>query len=53
MKVLRGKRFADVEKVKQKMAKALKGTKFDKFKNCLEQWEKCLQYFEGDRSLNM
>ena len=30
--VLRGKHFADVEEVKQKMAEALKGIKTDKFK---------------------
>ena len=37
-KVLKGKCFADVEVVKQKMAmvKALKGIKTDTFKNCLE-----------------
>ena len=39
-KVLKGKRFADVEEVKQKRAAALKGIKIDEFKNCFEQWEK-------------
>ena len=41
-KVLKGKRFAIVEEVKQKMAGALKGTKIDEFKNCFEQWKKHL-----------
>ena len=39
---LKGKRFADVEEVKQKMAKALKGIKIDEFKNFSEQWKKVL-----------
>ena len=38
------------------MAEALKGIKIDEFKNCFEQWKKCLtssiaskgNYFEGD-----
>ena len=42
-KVLRGKHFADVEGVKQKMAEALKGIKVHEFKNCFEQWKKCLK----------
>ena len=54
--VLIGKPFANVEEVKQKMAEALKVIKIDEFKNCFEQWEKCLDrcialsgdYFEGD-----
>ena len=37
---LKGKHFADVEEVKQKMAEALKGIKIDKFKNSFEQWKK-------------
>ena len=45
----------------RKTAEALKGTKIDKFKNCFEQWKKCLnsctasneEYFEGDWSLNI
>ena len=60
-KVLKGKCFADVEKLKQKTAEALKGIKSEEFKNCSEQWEKHLdrciasneEYLEGDRSLNM
>ena len=55
-KVLKGKCFADVEKVKQKMAEALKGIKIDEFKNRFEQWKKWLigyiasngEYFEAD-----
>ena len=38
------------------MREALKGIKTDKFKNCFEQWKKCLdrcipsagEYFEGN-----
>ena len=37
---LKGKRFANVEEVKQKMAEALKGIKINEFKNCLDQWGK-------------
>ena len=36
-KVLKGKCFADVKEVKQKMAEALKGIIIDEFKNCFEQ----------------
>ena len=39
-KVLKGKHFADVEEVKQKMAEALKGIKINKFKKCSERWKK-------------
>ena len=60
-KILKGKRFTDVEEVKQKMAEALKGIKTDDFRNCFEQWKKCLngwlasnkEYLEGDWSLDM
>ena len=60
-KVLKQKRFANVEEVKQETAEALKDIKIDEFKNCFEQWKKCLnrciasngEYFEGDWSLNM
>ena len=41
-KVLKGKRFANVEEVKQKMAEALKGIKTDKLKNFFEQWKNVL-----------
>ena len=36
-KILKGKHFADVEEVKQKMAEALKGIKIDNFKNYFGQ----------------
>ena len=59
--VLKGRCFANMEDVKQKMAEALKGFKIDKSKNCFEQWKKSLrrcivsdgENFEGDLSLNM
>ena len=38
-KVLKGKCFADVEEVNQKMVEALKGIKIDKFKHCFELWK--------------
>ena len=37
--ILKGKHFADVEKVKQKTAEALKGTIIEEFENCSEQWK--------------
>ena len=60
-KVLKGKRFANVEEMKQKTAEALKGIKINEFKNYFEQWKKYLdgcitstgEYFDGDWSLNM
>ena len=42
-KALKGKHFADVEEVKQKMAEALKGIKIDEFKNHFEQQKKMSQ----------
>ena len=39
-KVIKGKHFADVKEVKQKMAEALKGIKIDEFKNCFGKWKK-------------
>ena len=39
-KVLKGKHFANVEEVKQKMAGALKGIEINKFRNCFEHREK-------------
>ena len=42
-KSLKGKRFASVEEVEQKMAEALKGIKSDKFKNCFWAVEKTSQ----------
>ena len=55
-KVFKGKCFANVEEVRQKMAEALKGIKTDEFRNCFEQWEKNvfigrlhqMENFEGD-----
>ena len=55
-KVLKGKRFADVQELKQKMAEALKSIKINEFKNRSEQWKKHLsrcvasngENFEGD-----
>ena len=44
-KILKGKRFASVEEVKQKTAEALKSIKIDKFKNHFEQWEKHLDEY--------
>ena len=41
-KVLKGKCFADVEEVKEKMAEALEGIKINELKNRSEQWEKHL-----------
>ena len=40
--VLKGKHFADVEEVKQKIAEALKGIKTDELKTYFEQWKKSL-----------
>ena len=55
-KVLKGKHFVDGEEVKQITAEALKGITINEFKNCFEQWKKCLdgyiasngEHFEGD-----
>jgi len=55
-KVLKGKRFADVEEVKKKTTEALKGITLQEFQDCFEKWEtrldRCIasngQYFEGD-----
>ena len=55
-KILKRKRFIDVQEVKQKTTEALKGIKICKFKNCFELWKKHLdrcialsgEYFEGD-----
>ena len=41
-KGLKGKHFAGVEAVKQKMAETLEGLKIGKFKNCFDQWKKHL-----------
>ena len=55
-KLLKGKHFANLEKVKQKTAEALKGIKTDKLQNYFEQWKnhlnRCIvsngEYFKGD-----
>jgi len=55
-KVLKGKRFADVEEVKKKTTEALKGITLQEFQDCFEKWktrlDRCIasngQYFEGD-----
>jgi hypothetical protein len=39
-KSLKGKRYADVEDVKKKTTKTLKGTSSDEFKKYFEQWKK-------------
>ena len=41
-KILKGKHFAGVEEMKQKMAEVLKGIKSDEFKSCFEQWKNIL-----------
>ena len=41
-KVLKGKRFTDVEEGRQKMAEALKGIEIDQFKTFFEQWKNVL-----------
>ena len=54
--VRRGKRFADVEVVKQDTEEALKGINIGEFRNCFEPSNKCLERwvasntvdFEGD-----
>ena len=56
---LKGKRFADIEEVKQKTLEALKGIGDKEFQRCFEQWnkrlDKCIhsngEYFEGDKCL--
>ena len=39
-KVLKGKHFANVEEVQQKMAEAPKSVKIHEFQNCFQQWGK-------------
>ena len=60
-KVLKGKRFEDVEEVKKKTTEALKGISSQEFQDCFEQWKRRLnrcitsngEYFEGDKSVNV
>ena len=55
-KILKWKHFADVEEVKQKNSRSMKGIKIDEVKNYFEQWKKCFDkcivsnedYFKGD-----
>ena len=55
-KVLKRKRFADVEEVKKKTTEELRGIILQEFQDCLEKWktrlDRCFasngQYFEGD-----
>jgi hypothetical protein len=55
-KVLKGKRFADVEEAKKKTTEALKGITLQESQDCFEKWKTRLdwyiasngQYFEGD-----
>ena len=60
-KVLKGKRFADVEEVKKKTTESLKTITSQEFQNCFQQWKTRLnksiasngEYFEGDKTINM
>ena len=53
---LKGKRFQNVEEVREKTTEALTAITLQDFRNCFEQWkkwgDKCLdsqgEYFEGD-----
>ena len=53
---LKGKRFQNVEDVREKMTEALKAITLQEFQNCFEQWkkqwDKCIdsqgEYIEGD-----
>jgi hypothetical protein len=52
----KGKRFQNVEEVREKTTEELKAITFQEFQNCFEQWkrrwDKCIdcqgEYFEGD-----
>jgi len=53
---LKGKRFQNVEEVREKTTETLKAITLQEFQNCSEQWKKrwdnCIdsqgEYFEGD-----
>ena len=53
---VKGKRLADVSKVKKKMLEVLNNISTEEFQKCCQQWEKrcykCIEakgeYFEGD-----
>jgi len=57
----KGKRFQNVEEVREKTTEVLKAITLQEFQNCFEQWEKlwdkCIdsqgEYFEGDQILKM
>ena len=38
---MKGKRFADVSKVKKKMLEVLNNISTEEFQKCFQQWEKC------------
>jgi hypothetical protein len=53
---LKGKRFQNVEEVREKTTEALKAITLQEYQNCFEQWKRrsyrCIasqgEYFEGD-----
>jgi hypothetical protein len=55
-KTPKGKRFSDVDEVKENTLTALKSIPCQEFRNCFQQWkkrwDKCVdshgEYFEGD-----
>ena len=55
-KDLKGKRFRNMEEVREKTTETLKAITLQEFQNCFEQWKKrwdnCIdsqgEYFEGD-----
>jgi len=38
---MKGKRFADVSKVKKKTLEAFNNTSMEEFQKCFQQWEEC------------
>jgi hypothetical protein len=54
--MVKGKRFQNVEVMREKTMEAMKAITFQEFQNCFEQWkkqsDKCIgshgEYFEGD-----
>jgi len=58
---LKGKRFQNVEEVREKTTETLKAINLQEFQNCFEQrkkrWDNCIdsqgEYFEGDQILEM
>jgi hypothetical protein len=52
-KMLKGKRFVDVEEVKEKTTEALKSITLKEFQDCFEKWKTHLgQCIEGDSVCN-